>query len=102
MAAPIRASPPLLLTAIVLLATLLLASASFPSALAAYDDVPQEEGAGYARFCQKHHCGGRKLQQVADPLRSTPPPPAPGGGPPIGPAPTVPIPPPPLPPSPGV
>ena len=41
MAAPIRASPPLLLTAIVLLATLLLASASFPSALAAYDDVPQ-------------------------------------------------------------
>jgi hypothetical protein len=40
MAAPVRASPPLLLTAIVLV-TLLLAAAPFPSALAADDDVPQ-------------------------------------------------------------
>ncbi|CAL4958483.1 unnamed protein product [Urochloa decumbens] len=78
MSAP-RSSPLLALV----LAMLLLAASSpqFPLVEAAYG-VPQAGG----------KYGGRRL---LDYLREAPPPPAPAGGPPIGPLPNIPVPPPP-------
>ncbi|KAG2595424.1 hypothetical protein PVAP13_5KG073400 [Panicum virgatum] len=67
------------LLALVLAALLLLASS--PYSLEAYGGVPQVGG--------KYYGGRRSLGS----LRESPPPPAPAGGPPIGPLPDIPAPP---------